>query len=68
VTFTFASGTEISVTLAVKLTTGENKGPTLSTAPHPREANRLASLCPAAGLSERAGTVTAVTSRPERPP
>ena len=33
VTFTFASGTEISVTLAVKLTTGENKAPTLSTAP-----------------------------------
>jgi copper(I)-binding protein len=33
VTFTFASGTEISVTLAVKLTTGANKAPTLSTAP-----------------------------------
>jgi hypothetical protein len=33
VTFTFASGTEISITLAVKLTTGENKAPTLSTAP-----------------------------------
>ena len=33
VTFTFASGTEISVKLAVKLSTSENKAPTLSTAP-----------------------------------